>query len=319
MEAAVLGPERRRPAGCWSGGALGPRPHDASVAARTSVRATTGGRDQSGVRSSRGPPLRGARSVERAEALRRPGGPSKTAGRTIASSCACRAPLSTVANLGRCSKRARQLEPESTTCSGGFGGHQNDVGCADSRSAGRVGGMKPCSSWRRSPSARCARRSRSPRRQGTPAAPIRDVVGNLFAVAVRGDGSVVSWGRAPAKRSRCQHPSNSQDRRSEWRLARAALTHCSKTAPSSPGVTTTSVWGMNGYGELGLGATGSVQSPARQGPWIDECRRRAPRRLQLVCNPVRRHAVEYGDSPWANAESCRVTSPLRRDSTCPQG
>jgi hypothetical protein len=30
-----------------------------------------------------------------------------------------------------------------------------------------------------------------------PAAPIRDVAGNLFALAVRGDGSVVSWGRAP--------------------------------------------------------------------------------------------------------------------------
>ena len=62
-----------------------------------------------------------------------------------------------------------------------------------------------------------------------------------------------------------------------------------------------------------------VRSRASQGAWIDECRQpcASAATTRMRSGPTAR--CGSGDSPWARAAaSCRVTSPLRRDSTCPR-
>jgi alpha-tubulin suppressor-like RCC1 family protein len=85
---------------------------------------------------------------------------------------------------------------------------------------------------------------------GAPAAPIRDVAGNLFALAVRGDGSVVSWGRAPggtlAVPTPIALPGPAQ---------RVAVGESSAYALLEDG--TVVAWGDNDEGQLGNGPSGS--------------------------------------------------------------
>ena len=96
-----------------------------------------------------------------------------------------------------------------------------------------------------------------------------------------------------------------------------------KTRPSAPDTSrrcmndgSVRAWGMNGYGELGLGSDELVRSRARQGAWIGECRLLAPRRLQLVCDPVRRHAVDLGIRLELGPRH-PVAQPRRSDATRP--
>ena len=89
-----------------------------------------------------------------------------------------------------------------------------------------------------------------PAQTAAPAASVRDVAGKIFTVAVRGDGSVVAWGRAPggtlAVPTPIALPGLAQ---------RVAVGESSAYALLEDGSVV--AWGENDEGQLGNGPSGS--------------------------------------------------------------